>query len=84
MKDGHGLLRLSLKKLLFSDFRSGSRELAADDEPKAAYATSAPMEARKAAKATELGHLPHWPDTVRALARLADHLDAVHVPVDYQ
>ncbi|WP_327368619.1 TniQ family protein [Streptomyces sp. NBC_01217] len=27
---------------------------------------------------------PHWPDTVRALVRLADHLDAVHVPVDYR
>jgi hypothetical protein len=27
---------------------------------------------------------PHWPDTVIALIRLADHLDAAEVPIDYQ
>ncbi|MDO0930143.1 LysR family transcriptional regulator [Streptomyces sp. TG1A-8] len=26
----------------------------------------------------------HWADTITALARLADHLDAVDVPIDYQ
>ncbi|MEU8728937.1 helix-turn-helix domain-containing protein [Streptomyces tendae] len=40
---------------VLTGYRSGSRELVADDEPKAAYATAVPMEARKAAKAAELG-----------------------------
>ncbi|MEU1425422.1 helix-turn-helix domain-containing protein [Kitasatospora sp. NPDC005751] len=40
---------------VLTGYRSGSRELAADDEPKAAYVTAVPMEARKAAKAAELG-----------------------------
>ncbi|MFF4169835.1 TniQ family protein [Streptomyces sp. NPDC001744] len=32
----------------------------------------------------KLDDQPHWPDTVTALVRLSDHLDATEVPIDYQ
>ncbi|MFB7654190.1 MULTISPECIES: TniQ family protein [unclassified Streptomyces] len=31
----------------------------------------------------ELDDLPQWPDIITALDRLADHLDAAHIPIDY-
>ncbi|MFD7765768.1 helix-turn-helix domain-containing protein [Streptomyces sp. NPDC059787] len=42
-------------KEVLTGYRSGSPELAADGEPRGEYAPAAPMEAKKTAKAAELG-----------------------------
>ncbi|MFE2648205.1 hypothetical protein ACFXDO_37495 [Streptomyces nigra] len=39
---------------MLTGFRSGSEELPAAEEPRAAYAAAEPMESRYTAKATEL------------------------------
>ncbi|MFD7552892.1 helix-turn-helix domain-containing protein [Streptomyces sp. NPDC059816] len=63
---------------VLTGFRSGSPELAADAEPRDEYASAVPLEAKKAAKAAELGVTVRTVE--RWLAAFRDHGEAGLAP----